>query len=183
VRRCKDVLALHLSDVPDASAAERSIIRRASVLTVELELLEARFATAGEASAADLDLYHGAPTACAVCSKRLVWSGARKTSHCLRSSSTLRTRQNSGRARAHKADHHLARCARGPSAARPCPRRRELAAVAPLADRRQWQGIEQRGARGLRQVHRPRARTVTARERACCSRRHVFTEDEHCPHT
>src|SRR5262245_17553894 len=56
-RRARDVLAAHLSDVPDASAAERSIIRRASVLTVELERLEARFATAGEASAADLDLY------------------------------------------------------------------------------------------------------------------------------
>lgn len=35
VRRCKDVIASHLSDHPGASAAERSIIRRASVLTVE----------------------------------------------------------------------------------------------------------------------------------------------------
>jgi hypothetical protein len=57
VRRCKDVIAAHLSDIPDASAAERSIIRRASVLTVELERLEAKFATAGEASERDLDLY------------------------------------------------------------------------------------------------------------------------------
>jgi hypothetical protein len=60
VRRCKDVIALHLSDLggeDNASAAERSIIRRASVLTVELERLEARFATAGEASERDLDLY------------------------------------------------------------------------------------------------------------------------------
>ena len=39
------------------SAAERSIIRRASVLTVELERMEAKFATAGEASERDLDLY------------------------------------------------------------------------------------------------------------------------------
>jgi subtilase family serine protease len=39
VRRCKDVLAQHLSDVPDASAAEAAIIRRASVLIVELELV------------------------------------------------------------------------------------------------------------------------------------------------
>jgi len=38
-----------------APAAERSIIRRASVLTVELERLEVKFASAGEA--ADLDLY------------------------------------------------------------------------------------------------------------------------------
>jgi hypothetical protein len=57
VRRCKDVIASHLSDVPDASAAERSIIRRASVLTVELERLEAKFAVAGEATSDDLDLY------------------------------------------------------------------------------------------------------------------------------
>jgi hypothetical protein len=35
-RRAKDVLSEHLSDVPDASAAERSIIRRAKK-TVELE--------------------------------------------------------------------------------------------------------------------------------------------------
>jgi hypothetical protein len=56
-RRLKDLIADHLSDVPDASTAERSIIRRACVLTVELERLEARFAQAGEASSTDLDLY------------------------------------------------------------------------------------------------------------------------------
>ena len=60
VRRCKDVIAAHLSDlggVDNTSAAERSIIRRAAVLTTELEQLEVRFATAGEASADDLDAY------------------------------------------------------------------------------------------------------------------------------
>jgi len=57
VRRAKDVIAAHLSDVPDANAAERSIIRRAAVLTVELERLEAAFATAGEADPETLDLY------------------------------------------------------------------------------------------------------------------------------
>jgi hypothetical protein len=57
VRRCKDLIAAHLSDIPDASAAERSIIRRAAVLTVELERLEAVFALAGEADAEALDLY------------------------------------------------------------------------------------------------------------------------------
>jgi hypothetical protein len=56
-RRAKDILAAHLSDIPDASAAERSIIRRASVLTVELERLEATFACAGEADPETLDLY------------------------------------------------------------------------------------------------------------------------------
>ena len=36
VRRCKDVIAAHLSDIPDPTAAERSLIRRAAVLTTEL---------------------------------------------------------------------------------------------------------------------------------------------------
>ena len=57
VRRLRDILAAHLSDIPDASVAERSIIRRAGVLTVELERLEAKFAVAGEASAEELDIY------------------------------------------------------------------------------------------------------------------------------
>ena len=57
VRRCKDVISAHLSDIPDASTAERSIIRRAAVLTTELEMLEAEFAQAGQASPEGLDLY------------------------------------------------------------------------------------------------------------------------------
>ena len=60
VRRCKDVIASHMSDmggVDNTSAAERSIIRRASTLTVELERLEAKFANAGMAKPDDLDLY------------------------------------------------------------------------------------------------------------------------------
>ena len=60
IRRCKDVIAEHLADMggsDNTSAAERSIVRRAAVLTTELEMLEARFAQAGEATAADLDLY------------------------------------------------------------------------------------------------------------------------------
>ncbi len=50
-RRCRDVLALHVSDLGGdeaVSEAERSICRRAAVLTTELELLEARFAQSGE---------------------------------------------------------------------------------------------------------------------------------------
>jgi hypothetical protein len=60
VRRCKDVIAEHVADLGGAdntSAAERSIIRRAAVLTTELERLEAVFALAGEASAVELDIY------------------------------------------------------------------------------------------------------------------------------
>jgi hypothetical protein len=57
VRRCRDVIAAHLCDLPDASVSERSIIRRASVMTTELERMEAQFATVGEADPAALDLY------------------------------------------------------------------------------------------------------------------------------
>ena len=60
IRRAKDVISEHLSDlggVDNTSAAERSIIRRTAVLTVELERLEARFALAEQASPEDLDLY------------------------------------------------------------------------------------------------------------------------------
>ena len=52
IRRCKDVIAAHMSDLggeDNTSAAERSIIRRVGVLTAELEHLEVRFASAGEA--------------------------------------------------------------------------------------------------------------------------------------
>jgi hypothetical protein len=60
IRRCKDVIEAHLSDLggeDNTSAAERSIIRRASVMTVELERMEAAFAVAGEAKPEQLDLY------------------------------------------------------------------------------------------------------------------------------
>jgi hypothetical protein len=60
VRRAKDVIAAHLSDLgglDNTSAAERSIIRRASTLTVELERFETKFALAGAADAGDLEVY------------------------------------------------------------------------------------------------------------------------------
>lgn len=60
VRRAKELISDHIADLGGAdntSAAERSIVRRASVLTVELERLEQKFALAGQASADDLDLY------------------------------------------------------------------------------------------------------------------------------
>ena len=59
-RRLRDLIALHTADLggPEGvSAAEASIIRRASTLTVELERLEARFAKDGEADPATLDQY------------------------------------------------------------------------------------------------------------------------------
>jgi hypothetical protein len=60
VRRLRDLIALHLSDLggEDAvSEAERSIIRRIATLTVELERMEAGFAVAGEALPEQIDLY------------------------------------------------------------------------------------------------------------------------------
>jgi hypothetical protein len=57
IRRAKDLIAEFHSDIPEPSAAERSIIRRCAVLTVELEQLESKFAAAGSATATDLDLY------------------------------------------------------------------------------------------------------------------------------
>lgn len=58
VRRAKDIIREHLGDIPDASVAERSLVRRAAVLTVQLEAAERRFALAnGEASIEALDAY------------------------------------------------------------------------------------------------------------------------------
>jgi hypothetical protein len=60
VRRCKDIIAQHIGDLGGAenvTAAEHSIIRRAAVLTTELERFEVKFASTGEASATYLDLY------------------------------------------------------------------------------------------------------------------------------
>jgi hypothetical protein len=60
IRRCKDIIAAHISDLggeDNVSEAERSIIRRAAVLTTELERLEVEFAQAGAADRLDLDLY------------------------------------------------------------------------------------------------------------------------------
>jgi hypothetical protein len=59
-RRLRDLIELHEADrggQSNISEAERAIIRRASTLIVEAERLEAKFALAGEAEPADLDLY------------------------------------------------------------------------------------------------------------------------------
>ena len=60
VRRAKELISDHLSDLggeDNTSAAERSLIRRAAVLAVELERYERKFALAGEASPEGLDIY------------------------------------------------------------------------------------------------------------------------------
>jgi hypothetical protein len=60
VRRAKELIGDYISDLggtENTSAAERSLVRRASVLTVELERLEVKFAADSAASNSDLDLY------------------------------------------------------------------------------------------------------------------------------
>jgi hypothetical protein len=60
-RRCKDLILAHVNDLgglDNISEAEKSIVRRASVLVSQLEILEAKFARAnGNASNKDLDIY------------------------------------------------------------------------------------------------------------------------------
>jgi hypothetical protein len=59
-RRARDLISAHIADlggVENCSAAEQSIIRRASVLTVELERMERQFALDEQASPDDLEIY------------------------------------------------------------------------------------------------------------------------------
>jgi hypothetical protein len=60
MRRLRDLIEVHVADLggnDSVSAAERSIVRRAATLTVELERMEGAFALAGEAAPDALDLY------------------------------------------------------------------------------------------------------------------------------
>src|SRR5262249_39497259 len=59
VRRFRDLFVIHISDLGGnaLSEAERSMVRRACCLEVELERLEQLFALAGSANAEQLDLY------------------------------------------------------------------------------------------------------------------------------
>jgi hypothetical protein len=60
VRRYKDLLALHLSDLgseDNVSESEKAILRRACCLMIELERREMLFAQAGEATDAQLTVY------------------------------------------------------------------------------------------------------------------------------
>lgn len=62
-RRLRDVFDAHVADlggVEATSEAERSIVRRAALLTVQLEQMEAAFAEAKVVKAADLDGYQRA---------------------------------------------------------------------------------------------------------------------------
>ena len=75
----KDLIAAHLSDLggeDNTVAAERSIIRRASVLTVELERLEAKFALAERRATATSISTSARPGICAGCSRRLAYNAA-----------------------------------------------------------------------------------------------------------
>jgi hypothetical protein len=59
-RRLRDLIEEHISDLggdTNVSASERSLVRRASTMEVELERMEVAFARAGAANADALDLY------------------------------------------------------------------------------------------------------------------------------
>jgi hypothetical protein len=51
------LLAIQLSERPDASESEVAIVKRACTLIVSLEQMELRFAIAGKASNDDLEVY------------------------------------------------------------------------------------------------------------------------------
>jgi hypothetical protein len=61
IRRCKDIAAAHTTDLGGESViseAQRSLIRRIAILTVQSEMLESKFAKVnGDADPRDLDLY------------------------------------------------------------------------------------------------------------------------------
>lgn len=63
-RRLRDLISLHASDLggPDAiSESEKALVRRAAMLTLQLELMEQKWAiNGGEASAKQLDAYQRA---------------------------------------------------------------------------------------------------------------------------
>ena len=59
-RKAASQIRAYLTDlggIENCSTAERSIVRRVATLEVELERLEEKFATAGEASVEDLEVY------------------------------------------------------------------------------------------------------------------------------
>ncbi|AZO00348.1 hypothetical protein EJ066_26265 [Mesorhizobium sp. M9A.F.Ca.ET.002.03.1.2] len=61
VRRMKEVIAEHVEDrggLDAMSAAEKSLIRRVAVMTIELEKLETRFAEDETVGERTLDLYN-----------------------------------------------------------------------------------------------------------------------------
>ncbi|WP_292451178.1 hypothetical protein [Mesorhizobium sp.] len=63
VRRLRDLIEAHEQDLggtDNLNQAQRSLVRRAATLSVELERMEATFATAGKISAEDLDAYQRA---------------------------------------------------------------------------------------------------------------------------
>jgi hypothetical protein len=60
VRRCKDLIALHVADLggeSNMSEAEMALVRRIATLTVDLEMMELKFATIGESDPKSLEVY------------------------------------------------------------------------------------------------------------------------------
>jgi hypothetical protein len=61
IRRCRDIIDAHVTDLggpANTSSAERSIVRRAAVLTTQLEIMEGKFAACeGDVAPHELELY------------------------------------------------------------------------------------------------------------------------------
>jgi hypothetical protein len=57
IRRLRELLADYGADLPGATTAERSLIKRACILTIELERLETGLAGSDKASQRGVDLY------------------------------------------------------------------------------------------------------------------------------
>jgi hypothetical protein len=57
IRRLRELIADYNGDLPEATAAERSLIKRACILEIELERLETGLAGSDKASQRGLDLY------------------------------------------------------------------------------------------------------------------------------
>jgi hypothetical protein len=84
MRRLRDLISLHTSDLggdANISEGERSLLKRASMLELQCELMEQRFAqNGGEATSAQLTDYQRAAVPCEGCSQASVCSGARAPS-------------------------------------------------------------------------------------------------------
>ncbi len=92
MRRLKDLISAHESDLGGedyVSESERRIVRRAAMLTIQLEMLDAKFAAnEGEATWRNCTCTRPPVIACAACCKPWAYSVVRRTSRHRRSIST-----------------------------------------------------------------------------------------------
>jgi hypothetical protein len=82
MRRLRDLLAAHVSDLggdDNITEAMRGLVRRASVLTLQAEMMEQRWASnGGQASAAELETYQRCTNTMRRCCESLGLNAGRK---------------------------------------------------------------------------------------------------------